>query len=62
PEYQGKGINALLFNEFIPAAIRLGFEYAESNVELETNHKVHSMWDDLEAKQTKRRRAFIKEL
>ncbi|HBG40064.1 GNAT family N-acetyltransferase [Limibacterium fermenti] len=62
PEYQGKGITALLFNEFIPAAIRLGFEYAESNVELETNHKVHSMWDDLEAKQTKRRRAFIKEL
>lgn len=62
PEYQGKGINALLFNEFIPAASRLGFEYAESNPELDLNHKVKSMWNDLDAKQTKRRRAFIKQL
>jgi GNAT superfamily N-acetyltransferase len=62
PEYQGKGVNALLFNEFIPAASRLGFEYAESNPELDVNHKVKSLWNDLEAKQTKRRRAFIKQL
>ncbi len=62
PEYQGKGVNALLFNEFIPAAIQLGFEYAESNPELELNSRVQSLWDDLEAKQTKRRRAFIKNL
>lgn len=62
PEYQGKGINALLFSEFIPAASRLGFEYAESNPELDLNHKVKSMWNDLDAKQTKRRRAFIKQL
>ena len=62
PEYQGKGLNALLFNEFIPAANRLGFEYAESNPELEVNSKVHSMWNALETKQHKRRRAFIKDL
>ena len=62
PEYQGKGVNALIFNEFIPAASRLGFDYAESNPELDLNHKVKSMWNDLEAKQTKRRRAFIKNL
>lgn len=62
PEYQGKGLNALMFNEFIPAANRLGFEYAESNPELEINSKVHSMWNSLETKQHKRRRAFIKNL
>ena len=62
PEYQGKGLNALMFNEFIPAANRLGFEYAESNPELEVNNKVHSMWNGLETKQHKRRRAFIKSL
>jgi len=62
PEYQGKGVNALLFNEFIPAAIRLGFKYAESNPELDLNHRVKSMWNDVDAKQTKRRRAFIKQL
>lgn len=62
PEYQGKGVVALFLDEFISAAIRLGFEYAESNPELELNHKVQSMWDDLEAKHTKTRRAFIKDL
>ncbi len=62
PEYQGKGLNALMFNEFIPAANQLGFEYAESNPELEINSKVHSMWNGLETKQHKRRRAFIKNL
>lgn len=62
PEYQGKGVNALIFNQFIPEAIKLGFKYAESNPELETNSKVQSMWDGLETKQHKRRRAYIKEL
>jgi GNAT superfamily N-acetyltransferase len=62
PEYQGKGINALIFSEFITSASRLGFDYAESNPELDLNHKVKSMWNDLEKKQTKRRRAFIKNL
>ncbi|OJV87507.1 MAG: hypothetical protein BGO34_10565 [Bacteroidia bacterium 44-10] len=62
PEYQGKGLNALMFTEFISAANRLGFEYAESNPELEMNNKVHSMWNDWETKQHKRRRAFIKNL
>ncbi|WP_352421891.1 GNAT family N-acetyltransferase [Proteiniphilum sp.] len=62
PEYQGKGLNALMFTEFISAANTLGFEYAESNPELEMNNKVHSMWSDWETKQHKRRRAFIKNL
>ncbi|WP_294079487.1 hypothetical protein [Proteiniphilum sp. UBA5384] len=62
PEYQGKGLNALMFNEFMSACIRLGFEYAESNPELEMNNKVHSMWNGWETKQHKRRRAFIKNL
>lgn len=62
PEYQGKGVNALLFSEFIPAANKLGIKYAESNPELELNNKVQSLWSDLETQQTKRRRAFIKNL
>jgi GNAT superfamily N-acetyltransferase len=62
PEYQGKGVNALLFSEFIPAAIRLGFTYAESNPELDLNLRVKSMWNDVDARQTKRRRAFVKQL
>lgn len=62
PEYQGKGVNALMFNEFIPAANKLGMSTAESNVELEDNSKVHSLWNGLDVEQHKRRRAYIKNL
>ena len=62
PEYQGKGVNALIFNEFIHSANKLGFEVAESNPELALNNRVQSMWDGLGAEQHKKRRAYIKEL
>lgn len=62
PDYQGKGVNALIFNQFIPEAIKLGFEYAESNPELVINTKVQSLWNGMEYTQHKRRRAYIKEL
>lgn len=62
PDYQGKGVNALVFNEFIPAANKLGFEVAESNPELALNNRVQSMWDGMNAEQHKKRRAYIKEL
>ncbi|MDD4777324.1 MAG: hypothetical protein PHV53_03440 [Fermentimonas sp.] len=62
PEYQGKGINALMFNEFIPAANKLGMTMAESNIELEDNSRVHSLWNGLDVEQHKRRRAFIKNI
>ena len=41
PEYQSKGVNALLFNDLIPVYKRIGAVYAESNPELETNSAVH---------------------
>ena len=31
PEYQNKGVNALLFSDLIPVYQQLGFKYAESN-------------------------------
>jgi len=62
PEYQGKGVNALIFNEFILASSKLGFEIAESNPELALNNRVQSMWDGLDAELHKKRRAYIKEL
>lgn len=40
PDYQGKGANALLFTDLIPIYQKLGYEYAESNPELELNDKV----------------------
>ncbi|MDR1682006.1 MAG: hypothetical protein LBS25_01250 [Candidatus Symbiothrix sp.] len=62
PEYQSKGVNALLFYDLIPVFNKIGFEYAESNPELETNIKVQSQWDYFEKEHIKTRRAFIKNL
>ncbi|MBO7417787.1 MAG: N-acetyltransferase [Bacteroidaceae bacterium] len=62
PEYQNKGVNALLFYDLIPAYAKLGFKYAESNVELETNDKVQAQWSYFNHEVHKRRRAYIKEI
>lgn len=62
PEYQNKGVNALLFSDLIPVYQQLGFEYAESNPELELNGKVQAQWEYFRTEQHKRRRAFVKEI
>lgn len=62
PEYQNKGVNALLFSDLIPVYQQLGFEYAESNVELELNDKVQAQWDYFKTEQHKRRRAYKKKI
>ena len=62
PEYQNKGVNALLFSDLIPVYQQLGFEYAESNPELELNGKVQAQWEYFRTEQHKRRRAFMKEI
>ena len=62
PEYQNKGVNALLFSDLIPVYQKLGFIFAESNPELEMNGKVQAQWGYFETKQHKKRRAFAKEI
>lgn len=60
PEYQSKGVNSLIFCDLISTYQKMGFEYGESNPELEDNKKVQAQWDSFEAVQHKRRRAFKK--
>lgn len=62
PDYQGKGVNALLFTDLIPVYQKLGFEYAESNPELEINEKVQSQWQYFKTEQHKRRRCYKAEI
>ncbi|MDR1344536.1 MAG: hypothetical protein LBJ39_04195 [Tannerellaceae bacterium] len=62
PEYRGKGVNALVFNDLIPIYIQCGTEYAESNPELETNNAVQAQWDYFKREHHKTRRAFKKHL
>jgi GNAT superfamily N-acetyltransferase len=60
PEYQNKGVNALLFYDLIPIYNKLGFIWAESNPELEMNKKMQMQWEDFDKEHIKTRRAFIK--
>lgn len=62
PEYQAKGVNALLFTDLIPQFQKKGFKYAESNPEMETNAKVQNQWESFNPRQHKRRRSYVKML
>lgn len=62
PDYQNKGVNAMLFQDLIPQYIRKGYVYAESNPEMETNAKVQSQWEAFEPRQHRRRRSYFKKL
>ena len=62
PEYQGKGVNAVLFHDLLPIYISEGYKHVESNPELEVNDKVQSQWIYFERRQHKRRRCFKKDI
>lgn len=62
PEYQNKGVNALMFQDLVPQFIKYGYTYAESNPEMETNAKVQSQWQYFNTRQHRRRRSYSKKL
>lgn len=62
PEYQSKGVNALIFTDLIPAFRKAGYKYAESNIELEDNENVQKQWAYFSHRQHRRRRAWQKKL
>jgi GNAT superfamily N-acetyltransferase len=62
PDYQSKGVNALLFCDLFKTYKELGFKYAETNANLETNAKVQAMWSPFEKEQHKKRWVFGKEI
>lgn len=62
PDYQNKGVNSLVFVDLFDNYKKLGFKYAETNANLETNIKVQAMWDPFEKELHKRRWVFGKEL
>ncbi len=62
PEYQGKGVNALLFCDLIPTYNEAGFRWAETAPQLENNMKELNQWDALNPEYTKRRRCYRKKL
>jgi len=62
PEHRNKGLLAMIFNDMIPTLIKEGFEYAESNAELENNMRIQNPWEMFKYEQKKRRRIYGKDI
>ena len=62
PEYQARGLTALLMTGITANAIRNKIRSAETNPEMETNTQVQAIWKHYEARQHKRRRCYLKDL
>lgn len=60
PEYQGKGVAALFFNEMHQAYIRYGIRKAISSPQLMDNTKALTIWKNFEYRQHIRRRCWIR--
>ena len=62
PDWQSKGVNSLVFIDLFQRYRKMGFKYAETNANLETNAKVQAMWTPFEKELHKRRWVFGKEI
>ena len=62
PDLQGAGINAIILDEMIRRARKIGIRYAETGPMLETNEKVLAQWKLFDKDQHKRRRCYVKDI
>ncbi|WP_417429558.1 GTP cyclohydrolase [Halpernia sp.] len=62
PEYQRRGVTAIIFKEIYERFTKMGITYAETNPELEENKSVQVLWQDYNPVNHKRRRTYSKEI
>lgn len=62
PQYQAKGVNALIFELMIPTIHEYGVQYVESNLELEYNVHIQTQWNFFRKVHHKTHRCFVKPL
>jgi GNAT superfamily N-acetyltransferase len=62
PDYQGKGVTAMLISRMVRTMIKFGISEVESTPELEDNLKVQTIWKHFVHRQHKRRRVYLKRL
>ncbi len=62
PEYQGKGLNAVIMRFMSQTIKKNHIQFCETNLNLEDNIKIQQQWKLFEHDQHKRRRCFIKDL
>jgi RimJ/RimL family protein N-acetyltransferase len=62
PEYQNKGVTAMIFQAMQDLFNKRGITDVETNPELEENSAIQKMWKNYDHKLHKRRRTYKKEL
>ncbi|GIZ10519.1 GTP cyclohydrolase [Flavobacterium sp. UMI-01] len=62
PEYQKKGVHAVIFNEYYTTFKEKGIENCIRTPELADNHAIHAIWKNFDPKITCRRKTFKKNL
>jgi hypothetical protein len=62
PNYQRKGLNALIFNDLTKGIFKNKVRYMETTQNLESNTSVQNLWSRFESYLHKRSRLYIKEL
>jgi len=62
PDYQGKGVTAIVFEEMLSLFIRKGIKYVETNPELKENTAIQLLWKDYHPVQHKERSTYKKEI
>ncbi|MDR3319133.1 MAG: hypothetical protein LBS99_06810 [Clostridiales bacterium] len=62
PEYRDKGVTAALMVAMAPSFGKHNVKVVETNLELETNIKIHSLWRHFDKVNHKRNRSYIKKL
>jgi len=58
PDYQGKGVTAIIFNDLIPIGIKHGFKWVSAYPELDYNTKVQNHWDYFDTTVNRKRATF----
>ncbi|RZJ30484.1 MAG: GTP cyclohydrolase [Flavobacterium sp.] len=62
PEYQNKGLTAIIFGEYYKVFKKNGVETCIRTPELEENHSIHNLWKNFEPVIHKRRMTFTVDL
>lgn len=62
PEYQRRGVTAIIFKEIFDRFTKMGIKFAETNPELEENKNVQLLWQDYNPVNHKRRRTYSLEI
>ncbi|TBN06482.1 GTP cyclohydrolase [Hyunsoonleella flava] len=62
PEYQNKGVHAVIFNEYYNTFTEKGIKMCYRTPELEDNHAIHNIWKHFNPEVYRKRKTFRKDL